>query len=106
MESAKVTKILINDGSNATGLSVETGQWRESGRGNVVVALTGSGNFSNSVAVQGSHDQVNWVTIGTVAPDQAAPAKTQAIDYPWPFMRAVSASKAGTITAMRVTLAQ
>jgi hypothetical protein len=106
MERAKVTELLVNDGSNASGAITDTPPWRESGRGNVVVALTGSGNFSNSVAVQGSHDQVNWVTIGTVAPDQAAPAKTQAIDYPWPFMRAVSASKAGTITAMRVTLAQ
>lgn len=105
MDKAKVTRLLVNAGANATGGWIEMPPWRESGRGMVVAAIAGTGSIA--VAVQGSHDGANAETIGTITPDGATDGvKSQAIDYPWPYLRAVSSGKAGTVDSLKVTVAQ
>lgn len=108
MEKAKVTELLRNDGSDADGGAIETPPWRESGRGMVVATYTGTGaGVGGTVTISGSHDGTRWVQIGALALTGAGgDTKAQAIDYPWPFLRAVSSAGAGTRTGLRVTLAQ
>lgn len=108
MTPAKVTELLVNAGADATGGWVEMPPWRESGRGMAVATLIGSGAIASSVSIQGSHDGTNGVTIGSAIALSASASDTdmQAIDYPWPFLRAVAASGSGTRTKLRVTVAQ
>jgi hypothetical protein len=104
---AKVTELLSNDGADATGGWIETPPWRESGRGMVVAALDGDTTFASSVTIEGSHDGVHAVAIGSaLALDESGATESVGIDYPWPFLRAVAASGSGTPTALKVTLAQ
>lgn len=108
MIATKVTELLSNDGSNATGSWIAVPPWRESGRGIVVASLDGSGAIASSVTIEGSHDGVHGVAIGSAIALSASTTDTDslAIDYPWPFLRAVAASGSGTRTKLRVTLAQ
>ncbi len=109
MNPAKVTDLLHQNAapSNATGAWVTMPPWRESGRGMAVARLDGAnGTGAASVQIQGSHDGINGVNIGAaLALTQAAPTKELAIDYPWPFMRAVVSGVAATATGRRVTAA-
>jgi hypothetical protein len=104
---AKVTELLRNDGANVTGPWVEMPPWRESGRGMAVAALDGDGTGAATVTIEGSHDGVHGVAIGAgLALTDAASTKSLAIDYPWPFLRAVVSGNAATTTALRVSVAQ
>lgn len=109
MNKAKVTELLfVADGANTSGTPVECPPWRESGRGLVVASINGTGAIASSVAVQGSHDRSNWFAIGTIAlTANTTDTDALGIDYPWPFIRAVSSGASGTMGGgLRVTLAQ
>lgn len=108
MESVKITELLKNAGVNETGAWVDTLTWRESGRAMAVAAVDGTGVHSINVAIEGSHDRVHAESLGTLALSDADGTKPLAIDYPWPYLRAVAsgAAGAGTRTALLVTLAK
>lgn len=81
----------------ATG-PVYDGPWNEARRGMVQAVITGTGAVSATVTVQGSNNGVNWTTVGTAMSlsGSAADTKTQAVDYPWAQIRAVSSALSGT----------
>lgn len=110
MNPAKITDLLHQQAapSNVTGGWVAMPPWRESGRGQAVARLNGAdATGAASVTIEGSHDGANGVVIGAaLALTQAAPTKAQAIDYPWPFLRAVVSGVAANATGLRVTVAQ
>jgi hypothetical protein len=108
MTPAKVTTIFSNDGADATGTGVQMPPYRDSGRAIAVASIDGSGAIASSVSVQGSVDNVHWVTIGSALALSASTTDSDVlgIDYPWPFLRAVSASGSGTRTALTVTVSQ
>jgi hypothetical protein len=111
MEKAKVSDLLLQGvPANVTGGWVEAGPYRESGRGNVVARLVGAdGTGAATVTIEGSNDPLGTtgVLIGAaMALTQAAPVKAVAVDYPWPYLRAVVSAVAVNATGLKVTLAQ
>lgn len=108
MNPAKVTAILEQAvAANVTGAWIETAPWRESGRGMLVASITADGTGAATVAFEGSHDRERAVSLGAaLTVNQAAPAKNLAVDYPWPFVRAVVSAVAANATKLRATLAQ
>jgi hypothetical protein len=111
MDKSKVTELLLQGApANVVGPWVETAAWRESGRGNVVAHMIGA-DATGAATVQIEGAQVGVATAGVaigaaMALTQAAPAKAQAIDYPWPYLRAVVSGVAANATSLRVSLAQ
>ncbi|MEO8391216.1 hypothetical protein [Polaromonas sp.] len=88
---------LLKPGTATTGTPYE-GPWNEARRGMVQAVITGSGAVTATVTVQGSNDGVNWSTIGAALSltGNDADTKTQAVDYPWAYIRAVSSALTGT----------
>lgn len=114
MTNAKVTNLLQMGApgtvpGDVTGAWVQMPPWRESGRATAVATLDGDATGAATVTIQGSHDGINAVTIGAgVALTDGATndTKSVAIDYPWPFLRAVVSGFAANATGLRVTVAQ
>lgn len=88
---------LLPPGAAATGTPYD-GPWNDARRGMVQAAITGTGALTATVTVQGSNDGVNWSTIGSAMSlsGTTSDTKTQAVDYPWAQIRAVSSSLSGT----------
>lgn len=74
------------------------GPWNTARRGMVQAVITGTGALTATVTVQGSNNGVNWTTVGSAMSlsGTTSDTKTQAVDYPWALLRAVSASLTGT----------
>lgn len=81
--------------STGTGYS---GPWNAGRKGMVQAIITGTGALTATVTVQGSNNGVNWSTIGSALSlsGTTSDTKTQAVDNPWAFIRAISASLTGT----------
>lgn len=106
MEPIKAIDLLNNDGSDTTGAAIPVPSVRDSGRTMCVGALDGTGPVTSSVAIQGSHDTVHWLAIGTLTlSGTPSDVKSLAIDYPWPHLRAVSSTGSGTRSKLRVSIA-
>jgi hypothetical protein len=75
-----------------------------------VATLTGAdGTGAATVQLEGSNHGTATTGVaigGAMALTQAAPTKAQAVDYPWPFLRAIVSGVAANATGLRVSLAQ
>lgn len=96
---------LLPPGAAATGAAY-SGTWNDARKGLVQAIITGTGALTATVTVQGSNNGVNWSTIGSALSlsGTTTDTKTQAIDSPWAFVRAVSASLTGTGAAVSAYL--
>lgn len=112
MDKAKVTELLLQQAAptNVTGPWIEAAPYRESGRGVVLARLLGAdGTGAATVTIEGSSDPTavtGFALAAGVALTQAAPVKQVAVDYPYPYLRAVVSAVAATATGLRVTLSQ
>ena len=89
---------LLPAGTTAATGPVFDGPWNEARRGMVQAVITGTGAVSATVTLQGSNNGVNWTTVGSAMSlsGTTSDTKTQAVDYPWAQLRAVSSTLSGT----------
>lgn len=95
------------DGADATGLWVQMPAWPEGGKAMAVASIDGAGAITSNISIEGSHDGTHAVPIGAPIALTAndTDSDKQAIDYPWPFLRAVSSGLTGAVSGLRVTVA-
>ena len=89
---------LLPAGTVAATGPIFDGPWNEARRGMVQAVITGTGAVSATVTLQGSNNGVNWTTVGSAMSlsGTTSDTKTQAVDYPWAQLRAVSSVLSGT----------
>lgn len=97
MNTVRSITLLSPATAAATGAAYD-GPWNEARRGMVQAVITGTGALTATVTLQGSNNGVNWTTVGSAMSlsGTTSDTKTQAVDYPWAQIRAVSSSLVGT----------
>lgn len=97
---------LLNPNTVAETGAAYTGPWNAARKGLVQATIDGAGAVTATVVVQGSNDGAHWTDIGTLSLNGAGgtDTKTQAVDYPWAQLRAVSSALVGVGATVQASL--